>query len=80
MLQSPSPTQPNLELAAFCNLELYRPEPGYPTVEAAPAFPVSPGKPSLLGINGSASPGKEGPVPQALHVRHLPSRATRPSA
>lgn len=50
MLQSPSPTQPNLELAAFCNLELYRPEPGYPTVEAAPAFsgramPVSPGKP-----------------------------------
>lgn len=50
MLQSPSPTQPNVELAAFCNLELYRPEPGYPTVEAAPAFPgrampVSPGKP-----------------------------------
>lgn len=32
MLQSPSPTQSNLELAAFCNLEFYRPEPGYPTV------------------------------------------------
>lgn len=49
----PSPQSPiwsNLELAAFCNLERYRPQPGYPTVEAAPAFAgrvmaVIPGKP-----------------------------------